>query len=64
MRHEPSSGYEDPALNYRVTWQVMDGGGDVHEEIFTSRDAGWDFYEMKQRSAKSYNATWEHIPAP
>lgn len=42
----------------------MDEGSEVHEEIFTSRDAGWDFYEMKQKSGESYNATWEHIPAP
>lgn len=63
MRHEPTSGYEDASLNYRVTWKNVDGGGGVHEEIFTSRDAGWDFYEMKQKSAHSYGATWEHIPA-
>lgn len=63
VRHEPSSGYEDPSLNYRVTWQSVDEGGTTHERIFTSRDQGWDFYEQKKRSAGSYNATWEHIPA-
>jgi hypothetical protein len=62
MRHEPTSGYEDDRLNYRVTWKSMDDG-DVHEEIFVSRDQGWDFYQMKQKSAHSYGATWEHIPA-
>lgn len=63
MRHEPTSGYEDASLNYRVTWKVVDGGGEVHEEIFTSRDQGWDFYQAKQKSAYAYGATWEHIPA-
>lgn len=63
MRHEPSSGYEDPSLNYRVTWRSVDEGGTTHEEIFTSRDQGWDFYQSKQKSPNAYAATWEHIPA-
>lgn len=61
MRHEPTSGYEDPSLNYRVTWMV--DGGEVHERIFTSRDQGWDFCESKRKSADAYKVTWEHIPA-
>ena len=63
MRHEPTSGYEDPSLNYRVTWKVMDSGGVVEERIFISRDEGWDFYESKKKSPHAYGATWEHIPA-
>lgn len=63
MRHEPTSGYEDPSLNYRVTWKTVDGDGETQERIFTSRDQGWDFYEMKQKSTHSYGATWEHVPA-
>ncbi len=58
MRHEPSSGFEDESLNYRVTWEA---GGETHEEIFTNRDQGWDRYQQMQRDAS--NATWEHIPA-
>ena len=63
MRHEPSSGYEDPSLNYLVTWRSVDEGGARHEEVFTSRDQGWDFYEGKRKSAHAYDVTWEHIPA-
>lgn len=63
MRHEPTSGYEDPSKNYRVTWKEVDGDGEVFEEVFTSRDQGWDFYESKKGSSKSYGATWDHIPA-
>lgn len=62
MRHEPTSGYEDPDLNYRVTWKSVDeGGGETHERVFTSRDQGWDFYQDMQKSAHAYGATWEHI---
>ena len=63
MRHEASSGYEDSSLNYRVTWIKVDGNGQVEEKIFTSRDQGWDYYQMLKQSANSYNVTWEHIPA-
>lgn len=63
VRHEPTSGYEDPGLNYRVTWRSVDDGGTTHERIFTSRDDGWDFCEDKRRSANAYAVTWEHIPA-
>lgn len=63
MRHEPTSGYEDPSLNYRVTWRSVDEGGTTHDEVFTSRDQGWDFYQQKQGSAGAYDVTWEHIPA-
>lgn len=56
MRHEPTSGYEDPSLNYRVTW--VGHTGESFERIFTSRDEGWDFYQSKGSSA-----TWEFIPA-
>jgi hypothetical protein len=63
VRHEPTSGYEDPSLNYRVTWRSLDEGGTTHEKVFTSRDYGWDFYEMKRKSADAYAVTWEHIPA-
>lgn len=62
-RHEPSSGYEDASLNYRVTWRSVNEGGATHEQILTSRDQGWDFYQDKQRSPWAYEATWEHIPA-
>jgi hypothetical protein len=63
MRHESSSGYEDSSLNYRVAWIKVDGNGQVEEKIFTSRDQGWDYYQMLKNSAHSYNVTWEHIPA-
>lgn len=50
LRHEPTSGYEDPNLNYRVTWK--DASGETQERIFTSRHQGWDFYEdMRARDA-------------
>ena len=63
MRHEPTSGFEDSTLNYRVTWRSVDEGGKTYEKIFTSRDHGWDFHQDKQRSPHAYSATWEHIPA-
>jgi len=63
MRHEASSGFEDSSLNYLVTWIRVDGNGQVEEKIFTSRDQGWDYYQMLKQSANSYNVTWEHIPA-
>lgn len=63
MRHEPSSGYDDPAVNYRVTWKNFGEGGEVHERILTDRDQAWDFYQDKQRSSRSYAATWDHVPA-
>lgn len=64
MRHEPTSGYEDPSLNYRVTWKSsLDGGSEIHEKIFISRDQGWDFYQDMQKSWRAYAETWEHIPA-
>jgi hypothetical protein len=63
VRHEPTSGYEDPSLNYRVTWRSVDDGGTTHERVFTSRDQGWDFYQQMQRSASAYGESWEHIPA-
>lgn len=63
MRHEPSSGYEDPTLNYRVAWMSTDGSGEMHEEIFVSRDQGWDFYEMKKKSLNATQVTWDHVPA-
>lgn len=55
MRHEPTSGIDDPNLNYRVTW--VGHTGETFERIFESRDEGWDFYQSKS------DATWEHIPA-
>ena len=63
MRHEPTSGYEDPNLNYRVTWQPMDGSGTTQERVFTSRDQGWDFYQDMQKSAGALAVTWDHISA-
>lgn len=63
MRHEPSSGYEDSSLNYRVTWRSVDEDGQTHERLFTNRDQGWDFYQDMQSSPRAYSATWEHIPA-
>jgi hypothetical protein len=63
MRHEPTSGYEDSSLNYRVTWRSVDEGGKTYERVFTSTDDGWDFKEDKERSANAYGVTWEHIPA-
>jgi hypothetical protein len=62
MRHEPTSGYEDPSLNYRVTWKHVDTN-ETTARVFTSRDQGWDFYQMKKKDRHSYGATWEHIPA-
>lgn len=58
MRHEPSSGVEDPSRNYRVTWRSVDEGGTTYEEIFTNRDQGWDRYEELQKAAYAYDATW------
>ncbi len=63
MRHEPSSGYEDPGLNYRVTWRPLDGSGETRERVFVSRDQGWDFYQDMKKSPSASGATWEHIPA-
>ena len=64
MRHEPTSGYEDPSLKYRVTWKSLEeDDGKIYEEVFTSRDQGWDFYQDMQKSPSAYGATWEHIPA-
>lgn len=64
MRFEPTSGYEDSSLNYRVTWDSVDDEGVTsHEQIFTSRDQGWGFYENMKRTAGAYAVTWEHIPA-
>lgn len=63
MRHDASSGYEDASLNYRVSWTIMDSGGKTDEKVFTSRDAGWDYYQMLKSSSAAYNVTWEHIPA-
>lgn len=63
MRHEPTSGYEDASLNYRVTWRSVGANGETREKVFTSRDQGWDFYQDMQKSANAYGATWEHIPA-
>ncbi len=62
VRHEPSNGYEDPTLNYRITWRSVDEDGTTHEQGFTSRDQGWDFYEQKRRSASACAVTWDHIP--
>lgn len=50
MRHESTSGYEDPSLNYRVAWTIMDSGGATDERVFTSRDHGWDFYQDMRKS--------------
>lgn len=63
MRHEPTNGYEDPSLNYRVTWRSVDECGATHERVFASRDHGWDFYQDPQKSAEAYAVTWDHIPA-
>lgn len=63
MRHEPTSGYEDETLNYRVTWKAFDESGKIYEDTFTSRDEGWDFYQQKKKSPRAYGTTWEHIPA-
>lgn len=63
VRHEPSGGHEDPRLNYRVAWTILDSGGEVGERIFASRDQGWDFYQEQQKSHRVYKVTWEHIPA-
>lgn len=63
MRHEPTSGYEDSSLNYRVTWRSLEeDDGKTYEKVFTSRDQGWDFYQDKQKSSRAYGATWDHIP--
>jgi hypothetical protein len=53
MRHEPTSGYEDASLNYRVTWRSVDEGGKTYERVFTSRDQGWDFKEDMEKSANA-----------
>ena len=64
MRHGPTSGYEDSSLNYRVTWKsLVDDDGTTYEEVFTSRDQGWDFYQDKRRSPRTYGATWDFISA-
>lgn len=53
VKHEPSSGYEDFNLNYRVTWRSVDGSGESHERIFTSRDQGWDFCQDMRKSPRA-----------
>lgn len=63
MRHEPTSGHDDPSLNYRITWQATNEAGAFHERVFTDRDQGWDFYQDMQRGAGAYNVTWDHVPA-
>ncbi|MEV8183378.1 hypothetical protein [Specibacter sp. NPDC078692] len=63
MRHEPTSGYEDSSLKYRVTWRSVEESGKTYEKVFTSRDQGWDFYQDVQKSPDAYGATWDHIPA-
>lgn len=63
MRHESSSGLEDPDVNYRVTWSPEGGGGETYERIFTGRDHGWDFYLDVKKSTSAYNVTWDHVPA-
>ena len=63
MRHEPSSGTDDDSLNYSVTWRSTDGSGTEHEEVFESRDQGWDFYQQKQKSIDATDVSWDHIPA-
>lgn len=62
MRHEPTTGVEDPNFHYRITWRSVDTGQD-HEEVFTSRDQGWDFYQDMQRTPGALSVSWEHIPA-
>lgn len=63
MRHEPTTGYEDPSLNYRVRWKSVDEGGKAYERVFTSRDQGWDFYQDKKKSPRAYDVDWTHISA-
>lgn len=63
MRHEPTSGHDDPSLHYRVTWHSVDEAGMAYERIFTERDQVWDFYQDMQGSARAYSVTWEHVAA-
>lgn len=48
-------------VTYRVTWKSMDSG-EEHSREFNDVDQGYSYYEMKQRDANSYGATWEHVP--
>lgn len=51
----------DDEVGYRVRWKNVDGTGVVHERLFTNIDWGWDFYQDRQKSPNSYQATWEHV---
>jgi len=61
MKPEPISDHEDSSLNYRVTWRNVEVGGTFYEEVFTSGNQSWDFYQDKQKSSLAFNVTWQHI---
>lgn len=60
MRHEATTGIEDPSCNYRVTWE---SDWVTHERIFVSRDEAWDFYQGLKKSRDAFKSTWEIISA-
>lgn len=49
-------------VTYRVSWTVMDSGGERRTEETTNVDQGYGFYEDMKRSANAYKVTWGHIP--
>ncbi|MEX5236011.1 hypothetical protein [Kocuria arenosa] len=48
-------------ISYRVTWKSIDDGAE-HTREFTDIDQGYDFYQDMLKSAKTYGATWDHLP--
>ncbi|MCR6706212.1 MAG: hypothetical protein NVV66_16480 [Cellulomonas sp.] len=44
-----------------MTWKATGGDGTVFERIFKDIDDGYDWYVHRQRSPKSFGATWEHV---
>jgi len=64
MRHEPTSGYEDPALNYLVSYTSYDNGEIVrHEEVIKFRDTAWDRYQHLQKTTWASEVEYKFIPA-
>ncbi|QJU54528.1 hypothetical protein SCB71_15480 [Herbiconiux sp. KACC 21604] len=49
-------------ITYRVTWKTYESPDEVFSEEFSDVDNGYDFYEMKKRSADNFAVTWDHIP--
>ncbi len=55
---------DEVPVTYRVTWESFDDAGEhieKHTKDFTDIDQGYDFYQHRLKSRRSYNATWEHV---